>query len=206
MAKLIFAFGAMKSGKSADLIKTAMNYWVRGEEVLIIKPDIDDRDSNKIKTRLGAEIDCQLIPNTYGVISRITENREAEGKKYGAILVDEAQFFSKEIIIELSSLADDGYPVLCWGLKTDFKTELFEGSKTLLELADKILEIKTTCQFCDKKAILNLRCERVGDKLQPVSLDAPVVSIGDEEYFQTCRDCYFKIQEGVEIPDVKSLI
>lgn len=202
MAQLVFYFGSMKSGKSANLIAAVMNYWTKGDHVLVVKPDIDTRDGNKIKTRLGMEIDCQFIPNEYGIVTKMVENMENEGKKPAAILVDESQFLSQEVVIELSKLADDGYPVLCYGLKTDFRTQLFEGSKTLLEMADKIQEIKTVCQFCGKKAILNLRTI---DGI-PANQDAPIISVGDEEYYQVCRNHYFEFYQGEPIPEVHSLI
>ena len=202
MAQLVFYFGSMKSGKSASLIAAAMNYWTKGDHVLVVKPNIDTRDGSKIKTRLGMEIDCQFIPNEYGIVTKMVENMENEEKKVAAILVDECQFLSQEVVIELSKLADDGYPVLCYGLKTDFRTQLFEGSKALLELADKIKEIKTVCQFCGKKAILNLRT------IDGVPADemAPIISVGDEEYYQVCRDHYFNFYQGEPIPEVHSLI
>lgn len=202
MAQLIFNFGTMRSGKSAHLIAAAMNYWTKGDHILVVKPDTDTRDGNKIKTRLGMEIDCQLIPNEYGIVTKMVENMETDGKIVEAILVDEAQFLNEEVVIELSKLADDGYPVLCWGLKTNFKTQLFEGSRVLLELADKIQEVKTVCQFCGKKAILNLRTI---DGI-PADEKSPIISVGDEEYIQVCRDHYFRFYQGEPIPKINSLI
>lgn len=206
MAKMTFFYGTMKSGKSAQLIASVMNYWTKGEQVLVVKPMLDDRSGNKISTRLGMEIDCVLIPNEFGVLSRMLENAKDEGVKIAAVIIDEAQFLSSDIIVELSSIADDGTTVMAYGLKNDFKSELFEASKVLLELSDKIVEVKTLCQFCNHKAILNLRTVDG----TPAPHDSPLVSIGDEEYYQVCRSHYFEFygekNKLKKVPNIKSLI
>lgn len=202
MAQLYYKFGTMKSGKSMELIKTAQNYTLSDRNVLVCKPIVDTRDRGNIATRMGQSVPCHLLTGEYGQIAKIIKNDSFLGKKYSAVLIDEAQFLQLDTVIELTEIVDElNIPVICFGLKTNFRNELFLGSKLLLELADKIEEIKTVCQFCDKKAIANLRVEKKKNTFYGANSDGDVIAIGDEEYVQVCRKHYFLYATGkVEVP------
>lgn len=197
---MIFKFGTMKSGKSLELIKTYINYEISNRDVLVLKPQIDNRDGNTITTRLGKSIDCMLLKEKDNPL-KIFMNKKIDGIKIKAILVDEAQFLTINQIMSLTDIVDKyNIPVWCFGLKTTFKNELFPGTKCLLEVCDKIEEIKTICQFCENKASFNLLTKRKNNLLFGCSQGSDV-QIGDEEYFQCCRKCYFKYVSGkITIP------
>ena len=192
MAKLYYRYGTMKSGKSIDVIRAYDSYEKSNRKAIVMKPEIDTRDVGVVRTRKGYEIDAITIPTDISILDfellliEVTRN-------CSAIIIDEAQFLTRHQVYVLSDIVDsENIPVLCYGLKTDFRGNLFEGSKALLEIADNIEEIKTVCQFCSKKAVMNLRIKRVGDKQIPV-FTGETIEIGDEEYIQTCRKCYRNI-------------
>ena len=192
MAKLYYRYGTMKSGKSIDVIRAYDSYEKSNRKAIVMKPEIDTRDIGVVRTRKGYEIDAIIIPADISILDfdllliEVTRN-------CSAIIIDEAQFLTRHQVYVLSDIVDsENIPVLCYGLKTDFRGNLFEGSKALLEIADNIEEIKTVCQFCSKKAVMNLRVKRVGDKQIPV-FTGETIEIGDEEYIQTCRKCYRSI-------------
>lgn len=189
MSRLYFYYGTMKSSKSAQLIMTAYNYQQQNKPIIIFKPSIDTRDGNIVKSR--------ALETTYPVY---TFNENDRGyiynmvklRKYHAVLCDEIQFAKEYHIDELAHIADElSVPVLCFGLLTDFQGKLFEGSKRLVELADKIQEIKTVCWFCDRKARFNMRTV---DGV-PV-FEGEQIQIGDEEYLPVCRKCYMKFKNN----------
>ncbi len=182
MAKLYFRFGSMGSGKSLNLLAVAHNYRQQGKEVLLFKPKLDNRFGvNNIKSRAGIEMKVDLLLEPKVNIINM------DFKGIYCLLIDEAQFVSKKHIEEFRDIANDKQiPVICYGLKTDFRGLLFEGSKRLIELADKIEEIKTTCFYCNKKATFNLRHVN-GEAVD----DGPVIQLGaDEAYFPACYGCY----------------
>lgn len=151
MAKLYFKYGAMGSSKSAQALITQFNYEELGMRVWLIKPSIDDRDGASIvKSRVGLFREADVIfpeDNLY--------DRYQAGEHYDVIIADEAQFFTPEQIDQLRQIVDEAdLPVLCFGLRTDFLTHLFPGSRRLMELADSITEIKTVCA-CGSKATVN---------------------------------------------------
>ena len=192
MAKLYYRYGTMKSGKSIDVIRAYDSYEKSNRKAIVMKPEIDTRDIGVVRTRKGYEIDAITIPTDISILDfellliEVTRN-------CSAIIIDEAQFLTRHQVYVLSDIVDsENIPVLCYGLKTDFRGNLFEGSKALLEIADNIEEIKTVCQFCSKKAVMNLRVKRIGDKQIPV-FTGETIEIGDEEYIQTCRKCYRNI-------------
>lgn len=192
MAKLYYRYGTMKSGKSIDVIRAYDSYEKSNRKAIVMKPEIDTRDIGVVRTRKGYEIDAITIPTDISILDfdllliEVTRN-------CSAIIIDEAQFLTRHQVYVLSDIVDsENIPVLCYGLKTDFRGNLFEGSKALLEIADNIEEIKTVCQFCSKKAVMNLRVKQVGDKQIPV-FTGETIEIGDEEYIQTCRKCYRSI-------------
>lgn len=202
MAKLYFKYGTMKSGKSIDVIKALINYQLCEQNVLVAKPAIDTRTDGVIASRLGTETECYTLQGHSGEIYDLINSGKNVGIKTEVILVDEAQFLTREQVLELCLISDkEDIPVLCWGLKTNFKGELFEGSKALIEFADKLEEIKTICQFCKHKATMNLRTERRDGSRFAVTTEADEIQIGDEEYIQVCRKDYMKYFDGLtEIP------
>lgn len=189
MAKLYFRHGTVGSAKTLNLLAVAHNYRQQGKEILLIKPELDDRfGKEQIKSRAGLEMTADILVNEETNLLGI----DFEG--VDCLLVDEAQFLSEKIIEQLREISIvKGIPVICYGLRTDFRSRLFEGSKRLMELADSIEEVKATCHFCNRKSIVNLRhVDGV-----PV-LDGPVVMIGAEEaYYPACYHCYQKQHASV---------
>lgn len=177
MAKLYFYYGAMGSSKTANALMTEYNYSERGQKALLGKTNIDTRNGiYKIKSRIGLEKDCVLL-------SDICAMGDDELKFYDAIIVDEIQFATSEQIDFLARIVDQlSLPVLCYGLRTDFQTRLFEGSRRLLELADEIKEVKTVC-WCGKKATCNARYNEQG-----IVREGSQVLLGaNDEYVALCR-------------------
>lgn len=192
MAQFFYKYGAMKSGKSMDLIKTKINYDRSNRDVLVLKPSIDTRDGEKITTRLGKSIDVTLLKKESSLLT-VVNNEILNNKNIRAILIDEAQFLTRAQVWELGVIVDDmDISVICYGLKTNFKGYLFEGSRALLEIVDKIEEIKTICQFCERKAILNLRMKRQEDGSLVKEENGDEILIGDDEYIQVCREHFFE--------------
>lgn len=156
MAKYYFKYGAMGSSKTANLLMAAKNYDLQFKRVLVYKSSLDSRwGSDQIISRSGVENrDCLLIPDGNKVFEDVRVENEKD--KVYCVLVDEVQFLDKEQIDALSSIVDIlNIPVMCYGLMKTYKGTLFEGSKHLVELVDKLEEIKTTCAFCNKKATHN---------------------------------------------------
>lgn len=186
MAKLFFKYGTMKSGKTTHLLMTAHNYTSQGKEVMIFTSCQDDRwGKAKVRSRIGIQKEARIVtPNLFHEISAY-----ASANDISCILVDEAQFLTKEDILGFATVVDVmNIPVICYGLKNDFQNNLFEGSKALLEYADEIELIKTVCEFenCNKRATMNMRL--LDGK--PV-IDGEQIQIGDEEYVPLCRKHYF---------------
>ena len=181
MAKLYFRYGAMGASKTANMLMVRYNYLERGQEVVVLKPRCEKRDGlSKIKSRIGLEAECIYVED-------FLEHFFEEPYKYDCILVDEVQFLSANQIFGLAKIVDDyDIPVICYGLKTDFQSHLFEGSKRLLELANVIEEVPTIC-WCGKKAIMNARVldGKVVDEGSQMLLG------GNESYISLCRKHYF---------------
>ncbi len=177
MSKLYFYYGAMGASKTAQALMAKFNYEQKGQRVILCKPDTDTRDgATKIRSRIGLEADCELL-------SEICNKDESYFDGIDCIIVDECQFATKEQIDILSDIADfKEIPVICYGLRTDFKGNLFEGSKRLMEIADKISEIKVTC-FCGRKALFNARYNENGI----VRSGAQVQLGADDSYVGLCR-------------------
>lgn len=182
MPKLYFRHGAVSSAKSMNLLAVAHSYKAQGKNVMLMKPALDDRfGKEKIRSRAGLEQDADVL------ISSSTNLLELEPNDCHCILVDESQFLAPSHIEQLRTITDLWrVPVICYGLRTDFRTHLFPGSKRLMELADSVEEIKTTCFFCNRKAVFNLKhVDGVAD------VDGPAVQLGSEEkYFPACYVCY----------------
>ena len=191
MAKLYFRYGAMNCGKTTSLLQVAFNYNERGMKVLLLKPSIDKKGGKNLVSRLGAsrEVDYLVTPDE-SIIDLVHDNVNGKKKKVSCILIDEAQFLQPkqvEDLFELSATKD--IPVICYGLRTDFKGNGFPGATRLLELASSIEEMKTICE-CGKKATMNVRF--VNDK---ITFDGDQVAIdGFDEvtYKSMCPKCYLK--------------
>jgi thymidine kinase len=189
MAKLYFRYGTVGSAKTLNLVAVTHNYRSQGKRALLLKPNIDTRfGQQKVKSRAGLEMPADKL------ISTPEDLRQLNYEGVDCVLVDEAQFLSKEVIEELRSITLKwDLPVLCYGLRTDFKSHLFEGSKRLMELADSIEEIKATCHYCNRKSVMNLKHAN-GKAIA----EGPSVELGAEEtYFPTCYACYrSQLQSG----------
>lgn len=187
MAKLYFKYGAMGSSKTAQALITRFNYQEKGMRVWLIKPSVDSRDGTMmIHSRVGLAAEAVVIlPGDdlralYGDYAR-------ENGPIDVIIADEAQFFTPEQIDALRDIVDtDNIPVLCFGLRTDFLTHLFPGSRRLLELADSISEIKTICR-CGVKATVNARIDGQG---YVITEGEQVVLGGNERYEAMCYKCW----------------
>jgi thymidine kinase len=182
MAKLYFRYGTVGSAKSMNLLAVAHNYRHQNKKVILIKPAVDTRFGiDVIKSRAGLNMDADLLVDDDTVI----DSKMLEGVH--CILVDEAQFLSVALVNQLRDISRSmDIPVICYGLRTDFRTHMFSGSQRLFELADSLEEIKTTCAFCNKKAIFNLKF--VDGK---PSTEGPRVDLGAEEkYLPACAMCY----------------
>lgn len=188
MAKLYFRYGAMASGKTLILLAVAHAYEQQGKKVLLLKPSLDTRFGTEVvKSRAGLEKGADVLvgPDT------TLDPSLLEGLH--CLLVDEAQFLSAGLVEHLRdvSLRLD-IPVICYGLRTDFQTRLFEGSRRLMELADVIEEVKTTCFYCNKKAVFNMRFVSG----EPVLHGAQVELGLEDKYHPACASCYQKKLKG----------
>ncbi|MBQ9010040.1 MAG: thymidine kinase [Clostridia bacterium] len=174
MAKLYFRYGAMGSSKTANAVMVRYNYEERGFRVLMLKPQMENRDGERIvRSRCGLEAVCSFVE----------ELPEMDLTGYACIIVDEAHFMTAAQVRRLSDIADDlDIPVICYGLRTDFRGELFEGSRELMCLADSIEEIKTIC-WCGKKATFNARISNG----KVVKEGEQVMLGGNDRYISLCR-------------------
>ena len=188
MAKLYFKYGAMGSSKTAQVLITKFNYEERGMKVWLIKPALDNRDGADIlRSRIGIEGVCEPIDKNIDIYARF---KEIQGD-YNVIIADESQFFTEEQIDQMRSIVNDyNIPVLCFGLRTDFLTHMFSGSKRLFEVADSIAEIKTICN-CGSKATVNARIDEHGNV---VTEGSQVMLGGNDTYIAMCHRCWKKAQ------------
>ena len=192
MSKLYFRYGAMNSGKSTNLMQVAYNYEERGMKVLLIKPSTDKKGGDKLVSRLGVERKVDLLINDDQNIYNEVKKWQDEKYKIDCILVDEVQFFKAYQIDQLFEIAVClDIPVICYGLRTDFKMQGCEGSTRLLLLAHSIEELKTICK-CGKKAILNGR--KINGKFVFEGEQVAIDNIDNVEYESLCGHCYFKFK------------
>ena len=178
MAKLIFRYGAMGSSKTANALMVRYNYIEKGKAVVLLKPKCEDRDGESvIRSRIGLVADCEFAEDFLDSYT---------GQHYDAVIVDEVQFLAPEIIDKLSDLVDEhNITVICYGLRTDFQSNLFPGARRLMELADDIEQIKTIC-WCGKRAHFNARI--VNGKM---ATEGEQVQLGgNESYTALCRKHY----------------
>lgn len=186
--KLYFRYGTMGSAKTALLLTTAYNFEERNLNYMCMKPFIDNREkSNVIRSRIGIERECHWIYNDTDLYQFAKNHFESTMTVVDWFLIDEAQFLTEQQVDQLSRIVDDfGSNVICYGLRTDFKSRLFEGSRRLFEIADTIDEIKSTCT-CGHKTIINARIDSNGDFVE----DGAQVEIGGgDRYIAVCRKCW----------------
>jgi len=185
-SKLYFYYGAMGAAKTSQLLITNFNYLEKGMNSILITPAIDDRHQKGIiKSRIGIEAKADIV--TYKQTNIFKEIVQfSKSKTIDVIIVDEVQFLTVKQINQLSDIVDDlNIPVLCFGLKSDFKNKLFTGSKRLIELTDTIIEIKTMCH-CGKKATCNMR---INDG-KAIKNGSQIQIGGNESYIAVCRKCW----------------
>ncbi|MCD7860166.1 MAG: thymidine kinase [Firmicutes bacterium] len=185
MAKLYFKYGAMGSSKTAQALITKYNYEENDLCVWLIKPSADTRDGAAIlRSRIGLEAPVEVIGPQADIFALFDATRRG---KCSVIIVDECQFLTSEQIDQLRAIVNErGVPVMCFGLRTDFRTHLFPGSMRLMEIADEIQEIKTMCD-CGAKATVNARIDGTG---HIVTEGAQVLLGGNDRYIAMCHKCY----------------
>ena len=207
MSKLYFKFGAMGSSKTANALMTRFNYLEKNHSVWLIKPQTDTRDdytdeSGKIvtvvKSRIGLEAPANVIKDNADITELfktasadiVINDTVVKTQKIDVIICDECQFFTEDQIDQLKYIAEnENVPVICFGLRSDFRTKLFPGSKRLFEIADSITEVKSICE-CGKKAIVNARFDGNGN----IVTDGAQVEIGgNEKYKSICWSCWQKL-------------
>jgi thymidine kinase len=186
MAKLYFKYGAMGSSKTAQALITKFNYEERGMRVWLIKPATDTRDGvDMLTSRIGLFAKCDAIEKNENIYNIFLEKE----KKPDVIISDESQFFTEEQIDGLRRIVNEwDIPVLCFGLRTDFLTKLFSGSRRLFEIADSISEIKTICE-CGSKATVSAR---IGNDGKILTSGEQVFLGGNESYIAMCHKCFIK--------------
>lgn len=183
MAQMYFYYSAMNAGKSTTLLQSSFNYQERGMTPVIFTAALDDRYGiGKVSSRIGLQSEAQLFKNDTNLFEAIQELNETQ--KHHCVLIDECQFLSKEQVYQLTEVVDKlNIPVLCYGLRTDFLGELFEGSKYLLSWADKLVELKTICH-CGRKANMVIRTDEYGVAIA----EGDQVAIGgNDKYVSVCR-------------------
>lgn len=196
MAQLYFYYGTMNSGKSIEILKVAHSYEEANKKVLLLTSGIDNRTKiGTISSRIGLSKEAYAVfkeDDLSGIYNLLIKAKN-ENNPYDVIIIDEVQFFTKEQIIILSNFVDELHiPILCYGLKNDFKNNIFEGSLSLLAYADKIIEIKSVCSYCNHKATMNLRLSNG----KPTQHGEQIQIGGNESYVPTCRKCYNNLTKG----------
>lgn len=187
MAKLYFRHGAMGSSKTANALMVDYNYYERGKKALLVKPQLDDRDGVGImRSRMGLQKQCNFV-------EELVAMTDDQLREYDCIIVDEAQFCTKEQVRFFVHIVDDlEIPVICYGLRTDFMHNLFEGSMWLMAWADAIEEIKTVC-WCGHAAQCNARIDENGDMVRE---GEQVVLGANDKYISLCRKHFYEGNTG----------
>lgn len=184
MAKLYFYYSAMNAGKSTALLQASYNYQERGMQTLLFAPAIDDRHKlGCISSRIGLNAEANLFTPKDSLLEQV-ETFLKQKNELKCVLIDEAQFLTKTQVLQLTVIVDRlNIPVLCYGLRSDFRAEPFEGSLYLLIWADEINEIKTVC-YCGCKATMNIRFDAENHK---VTVGKQIEIGGNERYISVCR-------------------
>ena len=183
MAKLYFYYSSMNAGKSTNLLQSSYNYKERGMSTLVLAPQLDDRFGvGKVTSRIGIESEATTFTNDTDLFALVSDGHEAS--PLHCVLVDEAQFLTRDQVFQLSEVTDKlNIPVLAYGLRTDFQGEPFEGSKYLLAWSDNLKEIKAICH-CGTKATMVLRMDEHGNA---VTEGSQVEIGGNDRYVSMCR-------------------
>ncbi len=184
VAQLFFKYGAMNSGKSIEILKVAHNYEEQGKSVILMTSILDTRSgTGKIESRMGLNRSAIALQKDSDVF-KIVKDKNPDAS---CVLIDECEFMTKDQVLQATKVVDDlGIPVMAFGLKNDFRNELFEGTKYLLLYADKLEEMKTICWFCSKKATMNMRMANG----KPVYDGDQIAIGGNEMYYPVCRRHY----------------
>lgn len=192
MSKLFYYYGSMASAKTLRLLSTAYNFEEKGVQIMVLKPALDTRDGEGIiRSRAGLERKCIMIDkdvNLYKAIKTYKNVLDAQFESLKWVIIDECQFLTEEQVDQLSDVVDFlDISVMCFGLRTDFQSRLFPGSKRLFEIADDIEEIKSTCECGENKTSINARFDENGE----IIIEGSQVEIGgNERYRAICRRCW----------------
>jgi len=191
MAKLYFYYASMNAGKSSHLLQADFNYRERGMRTMLWSAALDTRGQGMVRSRIGLEAEAHLYRADTDLWNEI--NAVHEAAPLDCVLLDEAQFLTQAQAWQLARLADErGIPVLCYGLRTDFRGDLFPGSAVLLGIADALVELKAVC-WCGRKATMNLRVDANGE---PVREGAQTAIGGNESYVALCREHFTMALRG----------
>ena len=193
MAKLHFFYSTMNAGKSTSLLQSNHNYLESGLDTMIFLPNETSKLSKgKIVSRIGLKAKAIIANKDFNFIEYV---KDKQTKQLSCILIDEAQFLTKNQVRQLGQIADKlNYPVMCYGIRTDFRGELFEGSSELLALADNLIELKTICSHCVRKATMVVRRDEEG---KVVTEGTKVVVGGNDIYTPVCRNHFRKLTKLV---------
>ena len=192
MSKLFYYYGSMASAKTLRLLSTAYNFEEKGVQIMVLKPALDTREGEGIiRSRAGLERKCIMIDkdvNLYKAIKAYKNVLDAQLESLKWVIIDECQFLTEEQVDQLSDVVDFlDISVMCFGLRTDFQSRLFPGSKRLFEIADDIEEIKSTCECGENKTSINARFDENGE----IIIEGSQVEIGgNERYRAICRRCW----------------
>lgn len=189
MAKLYFYYSSMNAGKSTTLLQSSFNYQERGMETMLFTAALDDRfGGGKITSRIGLEEAAHVFDKDSDIFQEVS--RELQRRKLHCILIDEAQFLTRDQVFQLAAICDRiGIPVLTYGIRTDFQAKLFEGSMHLLAIADELKELKTICK-CGRKATMNLRTDAEGNVIK----EGVQTEIGgNDRYVVLCRKHFMEL-------------
>ncbi|MCF7791022.1 MAG: thymidine kinase [Victivallales bacterium] len=190
--KVYFKYGVMGSSKSFDLIRAEFNYRERGMDTFVLTQASDTRNRKVVKSRIGVSVDAYAVTDSDNIYDIVRRKMDEEKKQLRVVFVDEIHFFTPEQIDQLTDVSDYLFlPVICYGLRSDFKSRMFPGSKRLLEVADEIEEIKAMCE-CGRKATFNARFVNG----RP-ALGGKQIQVGDQEYKSFCRKCYKKLYRDI---------
>jgi len=193
MAKLHFFYSTMNAGKSTSLLQSNHNYLESGLDTMIFLPNETSKLSKgRIVSRIGLKAKAIIANKDFNFIEYV---KDKQTKQLSCILIDEAQFLTKSQVRQLGQVADKlNYPVMCYGIRTDFRGELFEGSSELLALADNLIELKTICSHCVRKATMVVRRDKKG---KVVTEGTKVVVGGNDIYTPVCRNHFRKLTKLV---------
>jgi thymidine kinase len=201
MAKLYFYYASMNAGKSSNLLQAAFNYGERGMKVMLWTAALDDRPGfGAISSRIGLASDAHRFEEQTDIHAAIlNQHRETP---LACVLVDEAQFLTRAQVLQLALIADEAkIPVLCYGLRTDFRAELFPGSAALLGLADALIELKAVCH-CGRKSTMNLRVDAAGRAV----IDGQQTEIGgNDRYVAMCRKHFIQAHKEARAEGKKAV-